>query len=840
VGALSCLIGKFQAQKNTFKDGVAYDALSPAERQRVLDTGYVTPDSLTKVQRLVELKMASGMSELDAAKYAHKVISDNLNSTNIRTLGTIEAAEKATFDLNRGLAMGIPPETVVATFFNSSAAVDAKFGSSLSQSIAWNQAKGSATTRALSHTGPLLEYTKPKGIIGYLFGFRDKKAEHNIYKALFGEASDPELSKFVKDLHTSFKGMGDDLKSFGFDALDEATIFKSVLGRGDKVRTNEVKYDKFMTIDRVNWDRLYTIEPGKYLTDEAKLKYLNDLKMMYMSESLTALDKTVDGRLLTFKNAADAAYFNENFGQGGFLNVLQHHVETYAREFAWAQTTGGNTSMWRASILKWVEENTPRSLAAVRDKLDTNIHNKQITFAGDIMGLVKPAFSSAKNVMISTRLGKAFIANDLQMLMGSDMAGSALGFHGVQGTGKIIRNFAKQLFSPSGAKEYHSALARAHASTERQMNILTLAIDENSSSWWERFTRRLASGTMQFGGMKAHVAAGKAAMAEQAMNDIADILATDGTAKELAPKVEWIRRFGFTDTDLQALKQTALISNTQYGHDIPALDLSKAWEAGGNARIAAQKVHRAIDAYHQGGSPQGNDRVNDLWNHMRSDSAATNVIAQVVSPLTSDIVGVTSQVIKPAFAEPGTVNKVRVVINALTRLALTGYAYLQIGQLLSGKDLLPSDARTMALVFAKVGLGQQIANLTGNLGTDGKGNIQLLDAMVMVSPFLDAGKLTYNQLHSIIEGKPNKNLTTDVRRLLSNFAVGSSLPLIGIFVQRAVMDNMYKALDPAAFERQKRNQIKYARKAGSGIYWQPGEILPGRAPDVSIPTKSGS
>lgn len=78
------------------------------------------------------------------------------------------------------------------------------------------------------------------------------------------------------------------------------------------------------------------------------------------------------------------------------------------------------------------------------------------------------------------------------------------------------------------------------------------------------------------------------------------------------------------------------------------------------------------------------------------------------------------------------------------------------------------------------------------------------------------------------------NVGRDLSGVLRNYNPLSSLWWSRAAFNRAVMDNVQRALDPEAEQAFERRRRRMERETGQGQWWEQGGAAPSRAPDLAL------
>lgn len=98
--------------------------------------------------------------------------------------------------------------------------------------------------------------------------------------------------------------------------------------------------------------------------------------------------------------------------------------------------------------------------------------------------------------------------------------------------------------------------------------------------------------------------------------------------------------------------------------------------------------------------------------------------------------------------------------------------------------------------------------------------------------FYDALRnLSFGNISQIIEGK-DTNFGSELVRFMSRYTPGTSIWYLRGALERVVFDNLQRWMDPQADRKIRRRIQRYERNYGASTWWESGEMLPSRAPNL--------
>lgn len=828
---ISCMMQKYQQQKNEFA-GKPYESLSPQEKLNILNTknGYLRPSHVTQIESLIQSHMATGMSEKDAALFVHESIEQALQKSSLRTVATQASVQNFVQDFDSAIAKGVPIKVMASELFAPSTGRnirygDAKTGAILNNVMPYSQSLNTARSMAVRHLQPLVDSMPPS----ILRGIRDADGELGVMKAVFGDRSDPKFAKLADDLKAFGDAINADLQSVNGRTINTDRVFGGLFPRGDKIRNSIFKkgnqeFTDFMSRpDLLKWDEVQKAKPGQYLDSTSKADILKRSIQQVVSEG--ALDDKEAGdvlSLLRFNKAEDAVEFNSRFGQGGLLNTLNTVTQNYAREFAWGKLTGGDAEAWKAGILDHVARAVPDQVGEFKKKLDTAVTNHQISFAGDVDGLVRQGGDLLKDLTVAQHMGYSGVAAVLHYPMVLVRAAQE-GLSGTQialgGYGKLIQS----MFDRKGFNEWQSRLAQAGVNSDTTLRIMNKAIDENNGNPVTRMFRQSANAVINASGLPGATSVTRAQASSVIRQDIARVIASGQSVQSSGMK--GLFHVGINDADLKFIKENGFYTNTDNPSGVNDLDISKLWNSGSQGQDVAIKIHHLMDNIGLAGAPHSNEAWHQQLNGLRKSGTLGNMLASVVGPLTGYLAASTTEVILPALMQPTLAGAIGWTAASLVAMEQLGMINVQLKRLQDGKDMLPFDSMSLhAQAISRVGLGAQLMNFTADLGTNSRADGNFIQrSLPTVKTFEHIYGLAQHEAEALFKGTPNTHVTHDTRSALSDWAPGGSFPLMSMIMDRFITGPLYHSIDPDSVNRSNEFKKQYAQKERSGYWIKPGE-----------------
>lgn len=538
-------------------------------------------------------------------------------------------------------------------------------------------------------------------------------------------------------------------------------------------------------------------------------------------------------RFYHFKNVDAFLQYNQRFGvqDAGLFQATMHHISAMTRDIAIMQEMGPKpNAIMRDFEFQLKDANaSPAAVNAIKGMY--NIMAGYNSYHGELPVWYK-AMAGWINLKRSAYLGSAPVS----AMSDSFFIGMAAKMNGLSATNVMKRYFT--LLNP--ANEADRRVARRHvfvASAASGMSLQGARFSDDLGRGG--FTGFLSGVTNRASGLAAMTDAGRHAIALELGGQLAELRTLKKTFKDIDPtlrkaaelygidEADWDRAMKSTPTYMDEVDSEFLMPENIAVLGQEGLETAQKFSdwMTGMAAIALNEpglMTRAITT----GAIVGDARPGTLNRLMFA-----NIFFAKSFPVTVMI-----NHLIPAMREAAQGRGQRLAQIAIGS-AVFGAMALQARQIISGKD--PRDMATPTFWTAAMLQG-------GGLGLFGDFMFADYNRFGNSMGASLAGPVV-GSLESLIKIGDLDSLGTDadMNKMLADTwkVVNREIPVIRLwytrlFVERLLLDQVEKTLDPSYSSRMRRIEKRMKKQTGQGWWWTPGNAAPKRSPDLS--TVAGS
>jgi hypothetical protein len=655
---------------------------------------------------------------------------------------------------------------------------------------------------------------------------------------LDGDTSDPAMAKAAKAYIDTMEALRNRANAAGADIgkLDYAYLPQPHdTGKIARTGVDQWVADVLPRLDRER----YVAADGSLMTDDQVAELLRGAWTTLATEGRSKMDPGAARggsrasrfddahRAIHFKDADSYIAYMQQYGRGSMLEAIAGHVGSMTKTIGMLEELGANpATTWR--LLK--------DTAELRDNR-TGARN-----FGATLDMYWDSLNGTTGQPVSQRLAQVgqsirsfTVAAKLQGTLISSITDAPLQVLVAKSSGVPMGKAMKSLFAGVGKD------------STRVAHELALGIDEIAgelSRWHDgnlgaTWASKLASSTMKLSLMEGWTNALRRGFA----------LTYSGTLQRMA-RTDWA---GLNEGDRRRLTESGVTEA-----DWRIWQLAAPQEFKGVPLLTKEGI-RAIDAEANGLTPADIDRaVARFLGHVDAE-AKTAVLApdlrtraalqqgtkagtvggeglRMLMLFKSFPLAVVEKHLRRIRNIPSTQGKVAYSVAMMTSLTLFGAIALQLKDIIAGKD--PRDMTTgkfWAAAFLQGGglgiFGDVLYTGMGGNTRGGQANWTSLAGPVF-GTVLDAVDLTLGNAGRALAGKETQFGADAVR-----FAKGNT-PFINLWYARGAIDHMVmhdlqESVSPGYLKRMKAR----ARKDwGQRYWWEPGEAMPDRAPDLEAAT----
>ena len=557
-------------------------------------------------------------------------------------------------------------------------------------------------------------------------------------------------------------------------------------------------------------------------------------------------NRHAEERQIHFKDAdAQIAYW-QKFGDKTLPDILMGHMESMAKDIGFVEHFGSNPNAAFRMLRDAAEVEAKTGNPQAAGKTDKQLKSLDRLFdyaAGNTQGVadlrVARSFDVLRNLNTAGKLGSAMWAS----LIGDKVMFEAIG------RVNNLPDFQRwhnelRLLNPANTAE-----RRMLRQQGLMLDYMTQALgrfgDELGSN---SLTSKLANGVMQISGMSAVNEWRRGAWALTAMDTLGHQVQAKSFDKIGPQDMRLMQSYGITEADWNVWK-LAKLDDLGHGNNaaltpesimsIPDADLKAAGfsDPAVTRRDAMVKLLGAITseshvaviepgwserAMMYGGLQRGNVR-----------DELTRAFWQFKAfPITQF-----ERILQVGMSRPTVAGKTAFLTALPVALTLAGGMLVQVQQMLAGKDPQPMidedgipNWKFWGAAFLKGGsLGLYGDFLFSQTGTTryGTGPLEAV-AGPTIGAVADLATFVAQAPGKIAEGK-DPQVAAKAMNIAKGFIPGSNLWFTKAATDHMIFQQAQEALNPGYLAGMRARTM---REFGAGFWWQPGEMLPDRAPDL--------
>lgn len=538
-----------------------------------------------------------------------------------------------------------------------------------------------------------------------------------------------------------------------------------------------------------------------------------------------------DSRAIHFKDAASYLTYSASYNKGGILSAMQAHVSRLAKDIALVEEFGPNpNTQWR-----YLHDTATRTGAS--DLVGPFLVSTQSMWevlngaAGSVVDVrMAEIAQGARNVEVFGKLQSAFLSSitDIPTYL------MTTGFNRL-GLGDALRNLIH-----SFGGETRDYANRAGLVAESMVSDMNRWAESNIGKGW---TGKLANATMKASLLEAWTDALRRGFSVTMMGALGKMSRQDWASLDAGDRAR-LQRQGVTETDFRVWQLAKPESwrgsdmlTMQTLRAIPDADLEGAGLTRRDVDRAVSRLLGAIadeseyasvgqDLYSRAALTRGTQKGTVEGEFLRSIALFKGFPVALISRHLGRMVD--------QWRQPnGKVSSVAYGAGLIGGVTVFGALAIELKDLANGKD--PRDMSTSkfwAAAFAQGGglgiFGDLLYTGMGGNNRAGAPNWTSLLGPVIGSGF-EAANLTTGNIGQAMRGERTHAGAEAVR-----FA-RSHMPFVNLWyakaaIDHAVLHDLQEMMSPGYLARMRQNA---ARDWGQSFWWQPGQTMPRRAPDLT-------
>ncbi|MBH1564726.1 hypothetical protein I5U69_17515 [Stenotrophomonas maltophilia] len=600
----------------------------------------------------------------------------------------------------------------------------------------------------------------------------------------------------------------------------------------------------------------YMNEDGSRMTDVEVAEFLNHAWMSIATGGINKLEPGRGGvgggmranrgnesRQIHFKDGDAYLQYQQSYGERSLYEVLTGHIAGVSKDIALVETFGPNPDLafglFRDKALQEQTLLNPGD-AGKLEKRKINSENLYNLVAGRTLPVASKrlaeTFDTVRSWLVSSRLGSAVITSF------SDDATMYLSAH----VNKLpaMRLFANELaaLNPANQMEKRMALRAGLA-----MNTMLSSLNRfGSDSLTSTFSSKLAGATLRASGLNAITEARKRAYGVTFMHALGAVVRDHGSLKAIdAADHRILLSKGITDSDYKVWK-LAQLEDWGGGNDtmltpdsiyrIPDSALASMGDPTTLRQNAATRLLGVVLEETDMAVIEPGARERALMMSGLQRGTWKGELARSVFLFKSFPIAMLTRHLQRGWSMPTGTGRAAYLAALIASTTVMGAMSMQISEVLTGRyPRKMTDGRFWVAAMLKGGsLGLYGDFLFSDTTRYGQGPVASLLGPV-VGLFESAFGLTQGNAVKAAQGKEVDAGAEAVRFAKSN------MPGANLWYSKAVMDHLIfhqlqEYFSPGYLRRMKQRS---EREFGQKYWWEPGEAVPDRAPNLEATTGEG-
>lgn len=716
----------------------------------------------------------------------------------------------------------------------------------------------------------LLEKTLQRGhsIVRQAFGRLDANFRTKLESNLFGEAKAPEGLDDVVRVIAGEAPKNKEMKAFAesvrdmFDYLHkrykaaggvQGTIENWFPHRHIKEKIKQVDFEQWYGDLRSELDMDRMVDPETGLPfDEAKLKEIskdvyNDIisdgkySMLKDAEAGKKLggfggdfaSRRSDARFYHFKDADSFLRYNNKYGVGddGLSDIIMGHVESMSRDISIMEMMSPDPkALYRHLDLQM----SLRDVAGFK-RYWTEGMFKVLTGATSVGGDERwvRALGTTQNFLRSAMLGSAAISamTDTAFLVATARAKGIPAMKAIARYGALLNPANSTDRELAKASNYVAEVMASSMTADYRFTGETLG--GRASNFLDKASSKASNFTNRASGLQAMTKALADAISMEAEAHLAVQVkmhkSMSGLGKEFREALE---EYGIDEEAWQILRQSPVFQDPR--GDVGFLRGKDVLNTPGINKVKLFELSNKLDDFVTGLRSMATNEPG-----LKTRSITTAFGSQRDNPLRAFIssvamfkgfpITVMFNHLAPALAKArkGNLEHLGTIVIGATAL---GYLALQTKQITQGKT--PKEMSPKLLFAAMLqggGLGLFGDFMLGDYSRFGRSPLSEMGGPVagLADDLFRAVKGNFDQ--AILEdgGGKDINVARDLFRVVKRNVPGVSLWYSRLVVERVLLDQMERMVDPKYDRRIRRFERQMKNKDGQEYYWRPGNVTPG-------------
>jgi hypothetical protein len=546
-------------------------------------------------------------------------------------------------------------------------------------------------------------------------------------------------------------------------------------------------------------------------------------------------NRRADHRFLAFKSADDWLAYQERFGTSDPFSTMMGHIDGMARDIGAMRALGPNPN----TSIRFIQTMLKREARKSGDDAAVNAADRSAYFLESLYGQYAGTFNSP----VDSRIG-GWIANLRQFLVSAQLGSAAISALGDVAFQRLTSRFVG--IPDARIVGRIATLLKPGNEADRKLAVRMGLIAEDwahHASAQARYTgeavtgeiaSRLSDFVLRASGLSPWTQAGRWAFGMEFMGALADHAGVE--FKALNPALQkTFQRYGIGEDAWNIIRATELVDHKGAAFFIPenlaargGKDLTPAVAEDLTTRVLAMvqsETEYAVPSTSLTGAAFFKDRT-------RAGTLPGEIIR---SGLMYKNFGLTLMHLhlRRMAEQQGAFNKAGYGARLVIGATLMGALAVQLKDIAKGRDPRKMDNLAFwgAALLQGGGLGIFGDFLQAETNRSGGGLAETVAGPVG-GVIWDAGLLTIGNATEAANGK-DMHAGREAVKFLQRYSPGASLWYARLTAERLIFDQLRLLLDPDARVQMRAQQRRAQREYGQDFFWQPGDVAPDRAPDLS-------
>tara|TARA_R100001163_G_scaffold65178_1_gene61482 strand:+ start:2516 stop:4990 length:2475 start_codon:yes stop_codon:yes gene_type:complete len=547
-------------------------------------------------------------------------------------------------------------------------------------------------------------------------------------------------------------------------------------------------------------------------------------------------NRRTDHRFLVFEKPEGWLSYQQKFGEPDAFATMIGHIESMSRDISMLETLGPNPNAMISALKIDAKKKAEKLGVKAAGYIERDFYKFDVLVDAFTLRSNIPAnetmsnwFSGTRNILNASLLGSASITA-LADFNTQRMAAAMIGIP----QRKVITRVLKQM-SPLGREERGRAAVRMGMAADTWIQTAYAQARFFDEVTGPEITRRISDTVLRVSGLTPFTQAGRNAFGIEFINFISQSVGKKFDELPAGLK-EQMRNNGIGEDIWNTIRTTPLHTDPDTGLQFlrPQDIEMREGLAPGVGRNAATRLMAMKEVLTDFAVPTSSLRARTfLKGGTKPGTLHGEVLASFAQFKSFPVTFLHNHIGRFVF-DPNSsgFGRAKNIANLMIGATIMGALTTELSDIAKGRDPRPMDTTAFwgAAMLKGGGLGIYGDFLFDQLNRFGSGLSQTV-AGPAVGFFDDLRNLTFGNIGQLIEGK-DTNFGSELVRFMSRYTPGTSIWYLRGALERVVFDNLQRWMDPQADRKIRRRIQRYERNYGASTWWESGEMLPSRAPNL--------